>query len=137
MAKKKPDRPLSPSGWVVLDRQGRNGKILYKKRRKKHCTWCAKPVTPPRQSWCSKECTEFYERTQVTFLRRLVYKRDGGECVLCKRHQDAWQMDHTIAIHNGGPIFALSNLRTLCVECHKRKTSEEATARAIKRRQND
>lgn len=33
-----------------------------------------------------------------------------------------WQMDHRLAVTEGGGICGLGNLRTLCLECHQRET---------------
>jgi group II intron reverse transcriptase/maturase len=60
-------------------------------------------------------------------LRPVVFKRDQGKCRVC--HQPVTlatsQMDHIIPVrHFKRPVEAtrLSNLWTLCLDCHKRKT---------------
>jgi len=44
-----------------------------------------------------------------------------------------WEMDHIVAVADGGGAIGLENLRTLCVPCHKRITHRQATERKIKR----
>ena len=36
--------------------------------------------------------------------------------------ESANHVDHVQAINNGGAVFDLDNLRSLCVSCHSRKT---------------
>ena len=42
-----------------------------------------------------------------------------------------WEMDHVVAVVEGGGGQGLDNLQTLCVPCHKRKTA------ALRRRRRD
>lgn len=56
-------------------------------------------------------------------IRRRVLARDHHRCVRCG--QDGNQVDHIIPRKRGGDDD-LDNLQTLCVECHKRKSSAEA-----------
>lgn len=51
-----------------------------------------------------------------------------------KPGQSMWEADHTVPLVDGGSR-QLSNVRTLCVPCHKRVTAEQATERAARRRQ--
>lgn len=109
----------------------------------------------------------------LTRLRRLVFQRDGGLCVLCAfdigaeetalrelyalgslvelearlkaledrgfttaadgRPRSLWDLDHVVPLIEGGS-HELSNLRTLCVPCHKATTVEAAQRRAGERR---
>lgn len=45
-----------------------------------------------------------------------------------------WDMDHETPIVEGGDPFALDNLRTLCLWCHRSATAELSTRRASRRR---
>lgn len=38
------------------------------------------------------------------------------------RHQRFWDIDHIIPVCKGGGLCSMSNLQTLCVACHRRKT---------------
>ncbi len=61
-------------------------------------------------------------------LRTAVIERDGGVCQDCGRalgHLPSWytEVHHIIPRVNGGGDHP-SNLKTLCVECHRRYTNE-------------
>jgi 5-methylcytosine-specific restriction enzyme A len=108
--------------------------------------------------WC---VNEWRLRSNPGYLRAQVFERDHGICALCavdceaemrrlKRqrvvrreaawaawglspHQrrSLWDADHIIPVVEGGGECDLSNLRTLCIRCHK-----EATA-GLRRRRRD
>ena len=101
---------------------------------------------------------EWRLRTDPGYLREQVFRRDRGVCAQCgvdtemlrrdKRKLDyaarrrfekewgvrglerrsLWDADHILPVCEGGGECDLSNLRTLCVKCHR-----EATA-ALRRR---
>lgn len=53
-------------------------------RKRGFCSWCAKPVTPPRQYWCSDTCVDEYRiRADAGYARLKVHARDHGVCALC------------------------------------------------------
>lgn len=60
--------------------------------------------------------------------RAEVFARDGGHCQGgCTRKlgpSDDWDLDHIIALENGGSND-LSNVRTVCEWCHKGKTADD------------
>lgn len=85
------------------------------------CYWCGSELTGRRKSYCSKECyTEYYGNFDWKFLRIKMLRRDNFQCVKCKGLAN--QVDHKIAIMNGGDFFDHSNLQTLCNKCHGAKT---------------
>lgn len=48
------------------------------------CRWCRGPVVPPRKAWCGDACvTEYRERYDSAYQRRMVLKRDRGICAGC------------------------------------------------------
>ena len=57
-------------------------------------------------------------------LRRMVFKRDGYRCVLC-RGAGRLECDHVVPLHRGGPPFDINNLQTCCRSCHLEKTRSE------------
>lgn len=61
------------------------------------------------------------KRYAVQEKRQLVFARDGGRCALCKKFDDDWQMDHVVPLREGGSDD-VSNLRVLCLRCHKAQT---------------
>jgi 5-methylcytosine-specific restriction endonuclease McrA len=51
------------------------------------------------------------------FLRKAALERDGYSCGNCGKSNLVLQVHHIIEIQNGGSN-RLTNLRTLCNECH-------------------
>lgn len=48
------------------------------------CRWCGGPVKPPRRTWCSQACVdEYLIRNSPQHVRKLLFQRDSGVCVLC------------------------------------------------------
>lgn len=63
------------------------------------------------------------KRTKATSIppdvKRAVYSRDGGACVLCGRHAyPGWACAHYIARSHGG-LGIEKNILTLCPDCHR------------------
>jgi 5-methylcytosine-specific restriction protein A len=101
--------------------------------------------------WCVHE---WRLRTDPGYLRDRVFARDRGVCALCavdtvrawnhlRRQRGAarqraltawglrgltrrslWDADHILPVALGGGECDLSNLRTLCVKCHRAVTAE-------------
>lgn len=99
---------------------------------------------------------EWKLRTDPGYLRDQVFARDQGVCAACgtdtkalrlhfckldykSRHRflkewnlkegfrrSLWDADHVIPVAEGGGECDLSNMRTLCLRCHRRATSELA-----------
>ncbi len=110
------------------------------------CCHCGDPVPKGRRDWCGDECVSRYRlaKGDQNEARRLLGKRDGGVCALCRvqcrgrRHQydpnvPPWEADHTVPICEGGAL-AIENLRTLCRPCHKTVTRELRQRLAAARR---
>lgn len=56
----------------------------------------------------------------------------GGRCEACTRKiadGENWQLDHTIALINGGE-HAEANLRVVCGWCHKEKTAADVAEKS-------
>ena len=64
------------------------------------------------------------------WVRKDVLRRDRYSCRICKtRYRKRYlDVDHIIPIQMGGQIFDKKNLRTLCKDCHKRKTQLDREA---------
>jgi 5-methylcytosine-specific restriction enzyme A len=121
---------------------GPNGRTL--------CRWCNLEVPAGRRTFCSEFCVhEWKLRTDPGYLRDEVFRRDKGVCALCgvdcvaeynhaRRHPRAlakwglkprqrkslWDADHIVPVVEGGGECDLDNLRTLCLRCHRKVTSD-------------
>ena len=63
-----------------------------------------------------------YADPQWRWVRQVVLKRDGWQCVECKRGGAAGlEVHHKTGIAAGGAAFDTENLQTLCVKCHRRR----------------
>jgi len=96
---------------------------------------------------------EWKLRTDPGYLRDKVFERDRGICAICatdcvqtwhhikrqrgtsrarllaawgvkpKSRQSLWDADHIVPVVEGGGECDLSNLRTLCLKCHRTVTA--------------
>ena len=57
-------------------------------------------------------------------VRRLALDRDGWRCVLCGR-AGRLEVDHIKPLKDGGDMWDLANLQSLCRPCHFQKTASE------------
>ena len=64
------------------------------------------------------------DRRRWAVLRQKVFKRDGYRCCLC-HHPGRLECDHVKPVDKGGLKYALTNLQTLCRDCHIKKTQQE------------
>lgn len=97
---------------------------------------------------------EWKLRSDPGYLREHVFRRDKGICVICRvdtvaawihikktKHdrrgrlleqwglqkltrRSLWDADHILPVVMGGGECDLSNLRTLCLRCHRKVTAE-------------
>jgi 5-methylcytosine-specific restriction protein A len=138
---------VMPGGRIDRDTlpKGPNGRCL--------CRWCNLEVPPGRLTFCSDWCVEEWKlRSNPGHLRERVFERDRGICALCGadciaalRHikklrgaararalsewnargrKSLWDADHILPVAEGGGECDLSNLRTLCLKCHRARTAE-------------
>ncbi len=71
--------------------------------------------------------------------QRTIWRRQGtctsstyGEWPHCIVYPtSSLEVEHAVALRDGG-TNQIDNLRLLCIDCHKRKTGQEATARAAR-----
>lgn len=110
------------------------------------CKWCGLDITKPdgtlnKRSHWHPSCVEEYKILFWPKVTRMaVYRRDKAICAGCGCHcsRAMWHMDHIrplIEAHGNLDFWRLSNLQTLCEDCHIKKTSQEATERAKIRRE--
>jgi 5-methylcytosine-specific restriction protein A len=138
-----------PGGWADRSRlpKGENGRHLCRycslEVPKGRRTFCSE--------WCVEE---WKLRSDPGFLRERVLERDRGVCSKCKvdclaewRHlkrlrgaararahsswglrpgsrKSLWDADHIVPVAEGGGECDLSNIRTLCLKCHRAATAE-------------
>ena len=105
---------------------------------------------------------EWRLRTDPSFLREKTFERDKGVCAACgtdtvaayneirrKRggarlsllrawgmttlnRKTLWDADHIVPVVEGGGACDLSNIRTLCLRCHRQVTADLRARRAVK-----
>ena len=112
--------------------------------------WCgAEPMTRGlrwyQDAWaCSKKHRHtWWEQFEFwPTVRYAVMNRDQHRCVQCGDGPGPdggyvpylLQVDHRVAICNGGDPWDRDNLQTLCNKCHKIKTADDRRMRAGQRR---
>ena len=57
--------------------------------------------------------------------RRAVLERDGHHCLACGATGVRLEVDHVVPLAAGGSNHH-SNLRTLCIACHRSRTSRQS-----------
>ena len=63
-------------------------------------------------------------RKQWERARGKAKERDGWKCTKCGSMRSI-EVDHRIPVADGGSLYLLSNLQTLCRVCHRAKTQLE------------
>jgi len=121
-----------------------------KERKRGVCRWCGVEVPVGRFTFCGDACVhEWKLRTDPRYLRDQVFARDRGVCAICGintvvlrgdkrkldfaarrrfekdwgRRKHLWDADHIVPVAEGGGECDLSNMRTLCLKCHKEATA--------------
>ena len=139
-------RRTQPGGWVSRER--RLG-----------CRRCGAEVPKGRFTFCSEVCVhEWKQRTDPAYLREQVFQRDQGICAQCGldtealrkdkrkldyvarrqfekdwgRRRHLWDADHIVPVVEGGGECDLSNMRTLCLKCHREATAALRARRKTK-----
>ena len=117
------------------------------------CRWCGLEVPRGRFTFCSEWCVEEWKlRTDPGHLRDRVFQRDRGICAVCgldciaqyshlkrlrgvarakaltdwgpRSRKSLWDADHIVPVAEGGGECDLSNMRTLCLKCHRAATAQ-------------
>lgn len=111
--------------------QSRNFKIEYNSKGEPYC----------KVSTCNERCNKFkngkfrkycnlhdsyssIRERHWSFFKTRILLRDNNCCVKCGSEKEV-QVDHIIAIMNGGEMWDEENLQTLCKECHNKKTKQD------------
>ena len=111
-----------PKSWEDFPpRKNADGKWLCKK--------CGIELDGRKTAWCGKDCLNaVLLLVHWPRIRRVALRRDKYRCRLCGNRGN--EVDHIIEIVDGG-LSVLENLRTLCHECHKKKTTAERHRRSM------
>ena len=105
-------------------------------RRKYRCRWCHLPVSNRRRSYCDDDC----QRQLHSVLGYRVFPTTWSlaKCVQCGQPwsweaRQGLEVDHELPIFRARKLghkamiaaFLLDNLRWLCRECHRQKTTAD------------
>lgn len=134
------------------------------RRKRLPCRWCGAEVPKRRRTFCSAVCVnEWRLRTDPGYLREQVFARDRGVCAACGldtealrkskrkldysarrrfeqewgRRRNLWDADHVVPVAEGGGECDLSNMRTLCLKCHREATALLRTRLRAKGKENN
>jgi 5-methylcytosine-specific restriction endonuclease McrA len=124
------------------------------------CRRCGAEVPKGRFTFCSDACVHAWKlRTDPAYLREKVFERDKGVCALCGTDTEAlrkhkrkldygsrrvferkwgkrrslWDADHVVPVAEGGGECDLENMRTLCLECHRKVTADLRARLGVKK----
>lgn len=110
------------------------------KRPRRRCPspGCSKPQPCPdhhRKTERRSKYADLYESREWRELAATVLDEERAcpgwpedHPIACR--QRTTQVDHVIALEDGGPPLDRTNLRALCASCHGRKSAAERKARA-------
>lgn len=95
---------------------------------------CGAKLGGRRKRWASEACSDFAYQVHSIIAGRLdsiahalrYYHFDGGRpaCMECGDTCDL-EIDHVVAVANGGGACWLNNYRYLCKPCHRDKTNKD------------
>jgi hypothetical protein len=116
------------------------------------CRWCGEMIVDDEgtiihdRHWHPKCLDKYMFIYHATETRKVVFKRDNGECNWCGKKSSKWHADHInpLVEQKGISIeeldysyWELTNLQTLCASCHYEKSGKESTNRATVRKNKD
>jgi len=90
---------------------------------------CNEKLFGRKKKWFSKTClryalnTYYIVKGDVQVIRENLYQIDKGFCRGCGVQTKEWHADHIIPVFKGGGACGIDNFQTLCVDCHKEKSS--------------
>lgn len=104
------------------------------------CHWCAASLPPGRRRWCSDRCASAFEKNHWwPAARRAARRRDRYACGRCGRKRAdriRLEVNHIApALGRHSQVSCahhLSNLETLCHECHRAVTEAQRVGRRDK-----
>lgn len=90
------------------------------------CRWCNRPLSGRQKRWCAN-CPEAWANNHFwTSARQRALERDDRTCVRCgetnKKRLQVHHVEHALGRHyQTDCIHHVSNLQTLCADCHGRE----------------
>lgn len=102
---------------------------LFPKKDGECACGCGNKIQSKRKKWYSNICQKkslfiFYIiKGDTKVIRKILFERDNGFCRHCGVFDEYWQADHILAVSKGGGGCNLDNFQTLCLDCHREKTS--------------
>jgi len=93
------------------------------------CPACKKNKIRLGLKTCSPTCNiKYYNQCCIihdwSYLKSQALKRDNYKCVLCQNTKTSLEVDHIRPVALFPELqWELSNLQTLCIDCHKNKTA--------------
>lgn len=93
---------------------------------------CGKQLTGKKKKWATEDCayTAYIKfaiiKGDTKIIRQELFKRDKGVCCYCGNITSTWHADHIKEVCRGGGACNLNNFQTLCLRCHKQKTTQFA-----------
>lgn len=96
---------------------------------------CGVELKGRQTRWASPDCaSNAYAAFSIIkgntgAIRSALYEIDKGHCRNCGAYDDNWEADHIVPVFKGGGGCDLSNLQTLCKDCHKEKTKQDVCNR--------
>jgi 5-methylcytosine-specific restriction protein A len=96
------------------------------------CPGCTSDTAKPTKARASKTTTAYrggsadVRMPGYTRMKRneRIRERDGYICQMCRRPTAKGEVDHIVALKDGGTEVD-ANCQLLCVECHKDKTAKD------------
>lgn len=102
---------------------------LFPKNKDNTCACgCGKRLKGKKRKWYSDKCRlaslnhYLIIKGNTQAIRYNLFNIDMGFCRNCGVYDDNWQADHIIPVYKGGGGCDISNLQTLCYNCHQEKT---------------
>lgn len=107
---------------------------IFPQEIKHFCTCgCGQLLKGKQTRWAHEDCSKFAYDIHYILSGHLsgyqwyILRYYGHVCTLCGDTQPdgGLQIDHHIPVWAGGSLCWLSNLRPLCIPCHKQKTKDD------------
>lgn len=102
--------------------------------------WCGGEIIKPQRKYCCFDHSQlwFYSiRGYWAGVRYGVIRLHNFTCVECGFHSkndSDFDVDHIVAIVNGGMMYDIDNLRPLCRPCHKKKTAKDIKEKTMRKK---